>query len=128
MDIFQVAAIGIVGMVLAVTLKKESPMFAILISLAVAVLIFMLAVPQLAGLIGLIGNITGYLTSGREYILVVVQIIGIAYVAEFGSQICNDAGEGAIASKIELAGKVLIMGVSAPVVISLVEQVVSVIP
>jgi stage III sporulation protein AD len=84
--------------------------------------------PPLAGLIALIASITGYLSSGQEYVLVVVQIIGIAYVAEFGAQICSDAGEGSIASKIELAGKILIMGVAAPIIISLVEQVIAIIP
>ena len=127
-DIFQIAAIGIIGMVLAMTLKRESPLFAIVLSLAVALLIFLLIVPHLAGLVALVDIITGYMSSGREYILVVVKIIGIAYVAEFGTQICHDAGEGAIAGKVELAGKVLIMGVAAPVIISLVEQVVSIIP
>jgi len=48
--------------------------------------------PPLAGLIALISSITGHLQTGQEYVLVVVQIIGIAYVAEFGSQICQDAG------------------------------------
>jgi stage III sporulation protein AD len=127
-DIFQIAAIGIIGMVLAMTLKREAPLFAILISLAVALLIFLLIVPQLAGLVALVDIITTYLSQGQEYILVVVKIIGIAYIAEFGGQICRDAGEGAIAGKVELAGKVLIMGVAAPVIISLVEQVVTIIP
>ena len=127
-DIFQIAAIGIIGMILAMTLKRDTALFAILISLAVALLIFLLIVPQLAGLIALVDIITTYLSQGQEYILVVVKIIGIAYIAEFGTQICRDAGEGAIAGKVELAGKVLIMGVAAPVIISLVEQVVSIIP
>jgi len=128
MDIFQIVAIAIVGMILAIMLKRENPLFAVLISLAVAVLMFLLIIPQLAGLLALIDVITGHLTTGQEYILVVVKIIGIAYVAEFGAQICHDAGEGAIGAKVELAGKVLIMGVAAPVVISLVEQVVSILP
>ena len=127
-DIFQIAAIGIIGMILAMTLKRDTPLFAILISLAVALLIFLLIVPQLAGLVALVDIITAYLSQGQEYILVVVKIIGIAYVAEFGAQICRDADEGAIAGKVELAGKVLIMGISAPVIISLVEQVVTIIP
>ena len=128
MDIFQIAAIGIVGMILALMLKRESPLFAILVSLAVAVLIFLLVIPQLAGLVALFGTITGHLTSGQEYVLVVVKIIGIAYVAEFGAQICHDAGEGAIGAKIELAGKVLIMGVAAPLILSLIDLVVTIIP
>ncbi|MCL2753008.1 MAG: stage III sporulation protein AD [Defluviitaleaceae bacterium] len=128
MDIFQIVAVGIVGGILAVMIKKENPTFAVMVSLAVAVLIFIFLMPPLAGLITLIANVTGHLSSGQEYVLVVVQIIGIAYVAEFGAQICNDAGEGSIASKIELAGKVLIMGIAAPIIISLVEQVIAIIP
>ncbi|MCL2376043.1 MAG: stage III sporulation protein AD [Defluviitaleaceae bacterium] len=128
MDIFQIAAVGIIGMVLAMMLKRDTPLFAILVSLAVALLIFLLIVPQLAGLVSLIDIITTYLSSGQEYIMVVVRIIGIAYIAEFAAQICQDAGEGAIAAKVALAGKVLIMGVAAPVIISLVEQVVMIIP
>ena len=128
MTIFQIAAIGIVGMVLAISLRREAALFSVLISLAVVLLIFIAIVPQLAGVIALIDTITNYMEGRHEYVLVVVQIIGIAYVAEFGSRLCQDAGEGAIASKIELAGKVIIMGVAAPVIISLVQQVVTIIP
>jgi len=128
MDIFQIVAIGIVGGILAVMLKRDNPTFAVMVSLAVAVLIFILLMPPLAGLIALIASITGHLSTGQEYVLVVVQIIGIAYVAEFGAQIASDAGEGSIAAKIELAGKVLVMGVAAPIIISLVEQVIAIIP
>jgi stage III sporulation protein AD len=59
---------------------------------------------------------------GAGHIATVIKIIGIAYAAEFGSQICADAGEGAIASKIELGGKGLIMAISTPIIVSLVEQ------
>ncbi|MCL2168838.1 MAG: stage III sporulation protein AD [Defluviitaleaceae bacterium] len=128
MDIFQIVAVGIVGVILAVMIKKENPTFAVMVSLAVAILIFIFLMPPLAGLIALIASITGHLSTGQEYVLVVVQIIGIAYVAEFGSQICQDAGEGSIASKVELAGKVLIMGIAAPIIISLVETIVTIIP
>ncbi|MGQ0512778.1 SpoIIIAC/SpoIIIAD family protein, partial [Bacillus sp. D-CC] len=45
-------------------------------------------------------------------------IIGIAYIAEFGAQITKDAGQGAIASKIELAGKILILVMAIPIIFS----------
>ena len=44
-----------------------------------------------------------------------LKIIGIAYIAEFGAQITKDAGQGAIASKIELAGKILILVMAIPI-------------
>ncbi|MCL2171225.1 MAG: stage III sporulation protein AD [Defluviitaleaceae bacterium] len=128
MDIFQIAAIGIIGAVLAVMIKREAPIFAIMISLAVTVLIFLLLLPQLAAVISLINGIGIHLGSGREHILAVIKIIGIAYVAEFASQLCADCGENSIASKIDLAGKVLIMVIGAPIVIGLLETVIAMIP
>ena len=128
MDIFQIAAIGIIGAVLAITVKKEVPIFAVMISLAVTVLIFLIILPQLGAVIGLMDGIGQYMESGREHVLTVIKIIGIAYVAEFASQLCGDCGENAIAAKIDLAGKVLIMGIGAPIVISLLETVIGMIP
>lgn len=127
MDIFQIVAAGIIGGILAIIIKGYSPVFALMISLMVSILIFVMVLPNLSALMGLISRITALMGHGQDYVLVIVKIIGIAYVAEFGAQICQDAGEGSIAAKIELAGKVLIMGVAAPVIISLVEQVVSII-
>ena len=49
------------------------------------------------------------------YFGIVLKVIGIAYLSQFASQLCADAGEGAVAAKIELAGKALIMAVSIPV-------------
>jgi len=49
------------------------------------------------------------------YFGIVLKVIGIAYLSQFASQLCADAGEGAVAAKIELAGKVLIMAISIPV-------------
>ena len=128
MDIFQIAAIGIIGAVLAVMIKRDSPIFAVMISLAVTVLIFLPVLPQLGAVIGLIYGVSQYLGSGREYVLIVIQIIGIAYVAEFASQLCADCGENSIAAKVDLAGKVLIMAVGAPVVIGLLSTVIAMIP
>ncbi len=48
-----------------------------------------------------------------------LKVTGIAYLAQFGMQLCIDAGQSSIASKIELAGKIMIMIISAPVLISL---------
>ena len=58
-----------------------------------------------------------------RYIGVVLKIMGIAYISQFASELCRDAGEGAIASKIEVAGKIIIMTISMPIIYSLLEVV-----
>jgi stage III sporulation protein AD len=58
----------------------------------------------------------------------VLKIIGIAYIAEFGAQIVRDAGQESIASKIELAGKVLILVLAIPIISIIIETVMKLMP
>lgn len=123
MEIYQIAALGIVAAILSVTLKKDMPMFATLISIAAAIIIFIIVLPGLAGVIGLVTDIADEVDNSAAFLTPVLKIIGIAYISEFASQTVADAGETSLASKIEFAGKIIIMTVSAPIVLSLVEQV-----
>lgn len=62
------------------------------------------------------------------YLQTVLKIIGIAYIAEFGAQIAKDAGQGAIASKIELAGKIIIVVMAVPIITVIIETIIQLIP
>jgi stage III sporulation protein AD len=62
------------------------------------------------------------------YVETILKIIGIAYIAEFAAQITKDAGQGAIASKIELAGKILILAMAIPILTVLIETIIQMIP
>lgn len=86
-------------------------------------------------LIGKIGTVIEVLkrlaeNSGMEsiYLKTVLKIIGIAYIAEFGAQIVRDAGQESIASKIELAGKVLILVLAIPIISIIIETVMKLMP
>ena len=62
------------------------------------------------------------------YLTTILKIIGIAYITEFGSQVCRDAGEGAVASKIEFAGKIFIMLMAVPIIALVLDTIVRLIP
>ena len=62
------------------------------------------------------------------YLNTILKIIGIAYVTEFGAQVCRDAGEGAVAGKIEFAGKVLVMVMAMHIIALLLDTIVRLIP
>lgn len=128
MEILQIGAIGIVAAILSLTIKKHSPSIAVLIGVAVGVIIFTGIVPKLSAVMKLVDNMVDAAGMNREYIDVIIKVIGIAYVAQFCSQICTDAGEGTIAAKIELGGKILIMVSGVPVLLGLVEMVLNLLP
>ena len=62
------------------------------------------------------------------YVETILKIIGIAYIVEFASQITKDAGQGSIAAKIEMAGKITIIAMAIPILTVLIEMILKMIP
>ena len=91
------------------------------------IIIFLFVAPKLQSVIEIQFSYRTKLTL-ILFICLNFKIVGIAYIAEFGAQICKDAGEGVIASKIEFAGKVLIMIMAVPILIALTDLIVKMIP
>ena len=124
MDITKVIALGLIGTIFSVLLKKENPQIAMLTASATGILIFLMLCSPLGELISLLRETAEQAGVGEGYFSIVLKVIGIAYLTQFGAQLCADAGESAIAAKIELAGKVLMMAAAAPVLTGLLETVI----
>ncbi len=103
-------------------------MFAFLIAAATGIVIFMMLIGKIGAVIEVLKRLAE--NSGMEsiYLKTVLKIIGIAYIAEFGAQIVRDAGQESIASKIELAGKVLILVLAIPIISIIIETVMKLMP
>lgn len=123
MEIVQVVGIGLVSAILAVTLKKYNAEFGMMVSICAGAFIFMIFLPRIAAVLELLKTIAGTVDTDNSYILIVLKIVGIAYISQFGADFCVDAGQTAIAAKIELAGKVMIMFVSTPVLFALLDLI-----
>ena len=127
MDVIQLTITAILAAVLAMTLKKDSPQFALVVSITAGALLLLAVAARFSEAIGILSHISS-LAGGFAHYDVVLKVIGIAYATEFGAQICADANENAIASKLELAGRLLILTVTAPLVLSLLEQALLLLP
>ncbi|MGI6113840.1 MAG: stage III sporulation protein AD [Mahellales bacterium] len=125
MEIFQIVAIGIIAVILIITIKGHRPEISMQISIAAGVIIFLLVVGKLASVIELLRQMVDRVNMHQGFFSTILKIIGIAYIAEFGVQLCKDAGENAIASKIEFAGKILIMVLAVPIVITLLDLIIN---
>ncbi|KAB3527576.1 stage III sporulation protein AD [Alkaliphilus serpentinus] len=128
MNIFQIVAIGVMAAILAILLKNHKPEFGIYISIVAGLIIFLLVLSQLQSVIEILNQLAGRIDIEDVYLSIVLKIVAIAYIAEFGAQVCRDAGEGVIASKIEFAGKVLIMVMAVPILVSLMDLIINMVP
>lgn len=123
MEIGRIIALGLVGTTFAVLLKKESPQLALLLASVTGILIFFAVCGYLEGLLCVLRETAEKAGVGSGYFAVVLKVIGIAYLTQFGAQLCTDAGETAIGSKIELAGKILMLAAAMPVLTALLDMV-----
>ena len=109
-------------------MKEQKPNFAFLLIVFVGCAIFLFLIDQIYAIIHMIEKIAISAKVNMIYIETILKIIGIAYIAEFASQITKDAGQGAIASKIELGGKILILAMAIPILSVLIETIIQMIP
>jgi stage III sporulation protein AD len=123
MNIIQIAVIGIIAVVLALQFKSRNQEYGMYISLATGIIIFFFAVDKLDLILQTINTLYSHITISNVYIDILLKIVGIAYISEFGSQLCKDAGYAAIASQIEIVGKLSILVVSLPILLSIIDTV-----
>jgi stage III sporulation protein AD len=128
MTILQVIIVGVLSAVLVLTVKRQSPEIALLITIAASVLIFIMVLPGLAYSIGVLTHIGDLLDGGSRYVGLTLRVIGVAYMAELGASVCADAGENAIAAKIDLAGRLIILVMAMPVVAEIIQLIVGLLP
>lgn len=121
MEIIQIIGIGLTGVIIAGILKEYKPEFKIYVSIVVGIVIFFLAVDKLPEFINLIHILSGKLNISSSFINILLKVTGISILTEFAVSICKDSGESAIASKIDLGGKILILSMSVPIIMSLLE-------
>ncbi len=119
----KVAVIGIIAVFLAMAVKKDQQEFAMLIILAASLIILGLALSKIDDVINVIHIAEDYLGNNSVYIGILLKMVGITYVAEFSSNLCRDAGFGAVGNQIEFFGKVMIIAVSMPVIKSLLQTI-----
>ncbi|KAF1679675.1 stage III sporulation protein AD [Bacillus mexicanus] len=127
-DIVQIVGLGLIATFLSLIVKEQKPTFAFLIVVFAGCAIFLYLVDQIYDIIRMIEKIAVNANINMVYVETILKIIGIAYIAEFGAQLTKDAGQGAIASKIELAGKILILVMAVPILTVIIETILGLIP
>lgn len=128
MEIFQIVGLALIAAVLSVILKSERPEIAMEISIVTGIVIFLMLIFKISAVLSLLQEIASKVNIDFVYVTTILKIVGIAYITTFGAEVCRDAGEGAIASKIEFAGKILIMVLAIPVLMAVLETILTIMP
>lgn len=127
-EIIKIVGVGIVALIIIIIMKQYRPEFAIYVSILAGILIIWLVFGKLSGIISLIESITKKTNINNKYLGIILKITGIAILTEFAVSICKDSGESSIANKIELGSKIVIISMSIPIISSLLEIMINILP
>lgn len=122
-ELVKVVFLGIAGVMLAIQFKGQKPEYGIYVGLAVGILIFGYALRQVAAVTDQLGKLKSYLGGAESYLTVLLKVIGITYICEFGAAVCKDAGYQTVAGQIEVLGKLSVMFAGLPVLFAVIEQI-----
>lgn len=121
MDIFKVIGIGLIGGFLSIAVKQYRREFSVLIGAATSIAVLWGIADMLREVIDAFWSLTEQSGIEAKYFVIVIKVVGVAYITQFAAEILRDSGENASALKVELGGKVFILGLTLPILTSFLE-------
>lgn len=128
MDIVKIIGIALVALILIIILKQYKPEFVMYVSLIAGALILIIVFTKISSIIDLLTSLANKTSIDNEFLMLLIKITGIAFLTEFAVSICKDSGESAIANKVDIGGKVIIISMSIPIVAGLMETIIKILP
>ncbi|HHW14271.1 MAG TPA: stage III sporulation protein AD [Firmicutes bacterium] len=122
-EALRIVGLGLVIAVMALTLRGARPELALLLSLAGGTLLLLLVVQRLAAVVGVLLDLAERAQLSTPYLEIILKVIAVSYLVGLGAQIARDAGERALADRMELAGRIIILAMALPIMVAVVDTV-----
>ncbi|MBQ8658586.1 MAG: hypothetical protein IJ506_05570 [Clostridia bacterium] len=123
MELFKIIGVAFITAVTSILLKSTKPelSFAVGVTGVIVILIFIMDLLQNSvNILAAIANASG-MNNGLMKIL--LKIVGVGYLTEFGAGILSDFGNNSLADKVVLGGKLTILVLSLPILESMLSLV-----
>ncbi len=123
MELLKVILLGIVVSIMAVFLKSIKSEYSVLCVIVGSIILIVYIINALTDVFSFFGTVVEKTGVDKDLFGVLLKIIGVGYLVEFSAGICADTGNSSIASKVQIAGKILIFLLSLPIIKNLFEMV-----
>ena len=121
--IFKLVLFAVGVCLVSVVLKENFKSGAIVLTVAGCVMLFTVFVKVFDGIKA--GMSSLHIPDGidTDAISIILKTLMVAYLTSFGSDICTDAGEKAIANALETAGKAIMLSMALPMLFGIFKSV-----
>lgn len=122
--VIQVISFSLIVLFLYMVLNEtKSNSIASLLTLVSGILVFLLLTPYIKEIIDFMRTMTDKVGMDIAYVQIVMKIIAIAYLSTFCCVLCKDAKADTIATKVEFAGKIMIMLLAIPIMMNVLDSI-----
>ena len=126
--ILKIVAIGLITCLATIIIKPLKPDFSIFIAITGGIIILALIINYLTGIFDMFGSVIELTGLNSNLYGLLIKIIGIGYLIEFTAGICSDTGNGSLGDKVLLGGKIVIMVMALPIVTSILDIIMGILP
>lgn len=122
MDLFGVFALTAAAAFCAVALKKYTPETSVVIAVSAGAILLLSVLSKVKPVVEMVQQLTESIGLELSYGVVLVKTIGICFLCQFTADACRDAGQSALASKVELAAKVTVLVLALPLLENILQM------
>jgi len=128
MEIAQVVGLALVTTIMLLILRQQKPVMAVVLSIAFCIIMFIFLVGKMTSILSVMEELTRRAEINYFFFTTLLKILGVAYLGEFAAAICQDAGESAVAKKVEFAAKIIIAVLALPIMVAILESLMELMP
>ncbi|MDE6728547.1 MAG: stage III sporulation protein AD [Oscillospiraceae bacterium] len=114
-DVLRLCGFGLLAVILCVIVRQLKPESAVFVNIAAGLMILAVAVRALSPSISAISELAESAGISGDFAELLLKALAISYITALSADCARDAGETALGSKLELAGRVSIAALSLPV-------------
>jgi len=126
--LYKVVGISLITCIACIIVRPVRADFAVFISIVGGVIVLFYVISYLSGIFDIFGSVFKISGTSPSLYSIIFKIIGIGYLTEFTASICNDTGNKSLGDKVLLGGKIIILVIALPIVRSILEIVMELLP
>ena len=126
MNMLGIAAGAVCISIIALSVKNMNREIGQMITITAVLAVLAAVIPYIVKVIASIKELSSYSSMGERYLEPILKITGIAYISQIGAELCSDSGEKALASRVEMAGKIAIGAITIPIAREAFEKIIGI--
>lgn len=124
----RIVAICVAAAALCAVLRSQHPEMAMALAVVAGLVALGLSMDALSRAANTLSTLAAQSGLSAESTQLLIRATGIALLAEFGAQLCRDAGESSLAGRIEMGGRMVLLGMATPLLSSLMDRLLTILP